>query len=221
MRSSLPLLALAAILLAAPLASAHASMYTSDGRFKVTFGFLNEPATTWTKTGLDLIITDNATGGPVDGADKTLNATLVYNDQSHDFKLSPQFGTHGRYTDVITMTRPGLYKLHVTGTINGSAVDLLIPAKEATPDINDTYFPDAIGTPLDVKAQMAAMQSEIDALKAQIKTQASTPATVISQTPDASTPASSSPAKPAPGFEPALAVGVLAVVALVVLRRRG
>jgi MYXO-CTERM domain-containing protein len=188
MRKSLILLALAALLLAAPLASAHKTVYTSDDKFKLTFGFLNEPAVTWTKTGIDLIITDNVTGGPVDGADKTLNASLVYGDQSRDLALKPQFGTHGRYTDVITMTRPGLYKLHLVGKVNGTTVDVLIPQVEATPDI---------------------------------KTQATTPATVISQTPGSSTPASSTPAtKPAPGFEPVMAFAVLGVVALLVLRRR-
>lgn len=220
MRSKLVLAALALLLLA-PLASAHASQYTADGKFKVTFGFLNEPAVTWTKTGLDLIITDNATGGPVDGADKTLNATLEYTGFSHGFKLAPQFGAHGRYTDTITMTRPGLYTLHVTGTINGSAVDLRIPQKEATPDINDTYFPDHPASLQDMQARMDAMQAQIDALKAQLKTQASTPATVVSQSPAASSPASGAPAtKPAPGFEPVMALGVLAVLGAVVLRRK-
>lgn len=211
MRSQVAILALAALLLAAPLASAHATAYSSDGQFKVTWGFLNEPAVTWTKTGLDLIITDNSTGGPVDGAEKTLNATLLYNDQSHPFSLSPQFGAHGRYTDVITMTRPGVYKLHVTGSINGTAVDLTIPAKEETHDVNGTYFPDPVGTPLDVKQRIGDLQNQIDALREQLAAKSATPATVIS----------SPPAKPTPGFEAVLALGVLAVVAAVALRRRG
>jgi hypothetical protein len=203
---------LALALLVVPTASAHASVFTSDGRYKVTFGFLNEPAVTYTKTGLDLIITDNATGGPVDGADKTLHATLLYGDKTHDLSLAPQFGTHGRYTDTITLTEPGFYKLHVTGTLNGTTVDVTIPAKEPTPDINDTYFPDHPPSLADLQAQVAALQQQVAALQAKATQQAASTTPVTTQF---------APTKAAPAVELVGALAVVGAAAFLLGRRFG
>lgn len=204
---------LALLVAATGTAAAHKTAYSADGKVKITWGFLNEPAVTYTKTGLDLILRDNATGAPITGAEKTVNASLVLGDQVHPFSgLAAQHGADkvGYYTDVVTITRPGLYSLQLKGTINGSAVDVTIPAQHEVDDVGETYFPDAAG-PGELAQQVATLQQEVAALKAQQKTQAETPATVTGQAP---------PAKgvPAPGLLPVLAV--LGVAALLVMRRR-
>lgn len=206
------LLALGLLLTAAAgTAAAHKTTYSADGKVKIVWGFLNEPAVTWTKTGLDLILSDNATGAPLEGADKTLDASLVLGDQVHPFEdFAPQHGQKGRYTDVITLTRPGLYSLRLQGTINGSAVDLTIPAQHEVSDVKETYFPEADG-PSQTAARLKALEDQVAALKANAQTQAETPATLTPQ----------GPAKndtPAAGLLGALAVVGLA--ALVLARRR-
>lgn len=194
---------------AAGTASAHKTAYTPDNKVKITWGFLNEPAVTWTKTGLDLILRDNATGAPIEGADKTLNASLVLGDAAHAFELSPQHGADkkGSYTDVVTLTRPGLYGLRLTGTINGSAVDMTIPAQHEITDVQETYFPDADG-PAQLAARLKALEDQVGALKATQKAQTDAPATVTTQK-----------NTPAAGLVPTL--GLLAVAALLLARRRG
>src|SRR5437879_3855551 len=90
-------------------ATAHKTAYSPDGKIKIVWGFLNEPAVTFTKTGLDLILTDNATGAPIDGVTaNTLKVEMHHGDDEMELEdFGPQFGTHGRYTGVITLTQPG------------------------------------------------------------------------------------------------------------------
>lgn len=206
LRTLLSLVAAMAILLVATagVASAHKTTYTPDGKVKIVWGFLNEPAVTYSKTGLDLILSDNATGAPIEGSEKTLNASLVLGDAEHDFVLSAQHGQKGRYTDVVTLTRPGLYSLRLQGTVNGSAVDLTIPAAHEIKDVSETYFPDA--------PSMGEMQADIAALKAKVGTQSATPAPVTDQN------GGGNPV-PAPGL--AIILAALGVAALVAMRRRG
>jgi len=157
-------LALVALLLA-PTAAAHKTTYSDDGKIKIVWGFRNEPATTWTKTDLDLILTDNVTGAPITGATETIqHAALEYGEEELDLELEAQHGQVGRYTSqVVTLTRPGYYTLHLEGTIN---------------DAN----------PYEAATEIAALKARLDALEAKADTQSSTPATVTAQTPTSQTP---------------------------------
>lgn len=199
--------ALVALLLAAaPLASAHKTAYTDDGRVKVTWGFLNEPAVTHTKTGLDLSLTDNETGAPLEGVEETLTASLRWGDQVHEFEdLRAQHGQKGRYTGVITLTQPGIYHLVLKGTINGTEVDMEIPTAHEVTAIDETYFPPAES----LDARVAALEQQVAALQAELETQGGTPATVTPQD-------TGSNGVPAPG----VALALLAVAAVVLARRR-
>ena len=212
-RTTLVALASLALLLVAATgtAAAHKTAYSADGKVRVVWGFLNEPAVTYTKTGLDLQLRDNATGAPLEGAEKTLNASLVYGDQTHPFTgLAAQHGAdkRGSYTDVVTLTRPGLYSLRLVGTVNGSAIDMTIPAQHEINDLGQTYFPDAAG-PGELAAEVAKLRQEVDALKAQQQTQSGTPADLTPQ---------GGNGVPAPGLLASLAV--VGVAALLLMRRR-
>ena len=62
------MLAMTGLLIVAALAgtaSAHSVNPTSDGKYDLIVGNLNEPTTTYMKTGLDLIIQDHATKAPI------------------------------------------------------------------------------------------------------------------------------------------------------------
>lgn len=209
--------ALALLLLAVPAASAHKTVYTADNKVKVTWGFLGEPAVTMTKTGLDLILTDNATGAPINGAEKTLKVELHYGDEEVALSgFKAQFGAPGKYTDVVTLTKPGIYVLHLAGTINGSDVDMEIPAAHEVEAIDDTYFPElASANASDAKvraleAKVTQLEAKMTALEAKVKTQTETPATVTPQ----------APAKTVPGAGALGALAVLGIAAVVLARRR-
>jgi MYXO-CTERM domain-containing protein len=208
MRSTLFLLALAAVALA-PIAAAHATAYSSDNKVKIVYGFTNEPAVTYTKNGLDLILSDNVTGAPISGAEKTLTKVeLVYSGATWnftDFKFA--FGKPGSYSGVVTPTKAGRYDLHIVGSINGSAVDVTVQGAHDVEAYKDTLFPTADG-PAEVDAKLATMQTKIDTLTAQVAAKSATPATVVSST-----------AKPTPGFEVGL-LAIAAVGAVLLLRRR-
>lgn len=213
----LPATALSLLLLAlvvAPTAEAHKTTYTPDGKVRIVWGFLSEPAITMTKTGLDLHLYHNATGAPIEGAEKTLNASLVYGDQVHRFeKLAAQHGQKGRYTEVVTLTRPGIYSLRLEGAINGTAVQMDVQAAHEIAGIEDTYFP-ALGAAAgdaDISAKVAQLEAKIAALEAKAQTQSGTPATLTPQAP-------ASNAVPGPGLAATLAL--VAVAALLLIRRK-
>ena len=219
MKTSRLMLALSLLaLLAVPLASAHKTAYTPDGKIKIVWGFLNEPAVTFTKNGLDLRIVDNATGFAIPDLQSGLKAEMHYGeDVEMEFKdFGGQFGKPGYYTGVITPTKAGIYVLHLSGTVNGTDVDIEIDSSHDVEDINDTYFP-----PLEhgsdasaLEARVKALESAVTALQAKVKADSATPTTIVSQT-----PTGGSPAKPAPAA--ALGLVLVGVVALaLVLRRR-
>lgn len=166
-----------------PSASAHKTTYSPDGKVKIVWGFLNEPAVSMTKNGLHLALSDNATGAPITGAE-SLHAELKYAgaDEERLLTLATQFNVPGAYTSVVTPSKPGLYTLHLKGTINGSEVDLEIPGSHDVVAIEETYFPeleDTDGTAL--VAQIDALTARISALEAKAQTQSNTPATLTPQ----------------------------------------
>jgi hypothetical protein len=196
-------------------AAAHKTAYSKDGKIKIVWGFLNEPAVTMTKNGLDLRIQDNATGYAIPDLQSSLKVEMHYGeDVEMEFKdLSGQFGKPGYYTGTITPTKPGVYTLHIMGTVNGTELDLEIPASHDVEAIEETYFPALNDTGKDtaaLEARVAALEAKVTQLDAKLKTQATTPTAVSTK----------EPAKPAPGFEPVLVLGALAAVAMVVALRR-
>lgn len=217
-RHIVPLLAAAVLLMAlAPTAAAHATKTSDDGKIKVTWGWKTEPASTYTLNALDLTIRDNATNAGIAGLEKAgLTVTLRYGEEALEIEtLAAQSGKgNGTYTGphAITPTRPGIYTLHVSGTIQGSEVDLEIPATHEMEDLRETMFPVRSSTTAELDAKIAELEAKIAALEAKSRTSSETPADV--------TPATGgrNPV-PAPGALPALAV--LAVATLVALRRRG
>lgn len=204
----------------APAASAHKTAYTPDGKIKIVWGFLNEPAVTWTKTGLDLRISDNVTGAPILGAADTMEVHFRIGDEEMHFEdLAAQFGTPGAYTQVVTLTQPGLYSIVIHGTINGTTVDdMMISAAHEVNGVDETFFPKPsenpfeTGNPSALSTEVAALKARIDALEAKIKTQSQTPATVTPQP-------SVSGSAPAPGLG-MIALAAAIVGAALILRRK-
>lgn len=208
------LAALAALaVLAAPTAAAHATKTTGDGKFKITWGWVEEPATTYSSNALDLRIVDAATGAGIGDLEKAnLTVRLHHADDEMVFAaLRTQFGKGaGNYTssEPITPTAPGLYTLHVSGKIDGTDVDIEIAANHDLAGIEETYWPEKPGTDAELEARIAQLEAKVQALEAKAQSQSQTTTPVTSQTtPDAPVPALG-------------LLGVLAAVGVVLALRR-
>ncbi|HET6405837.1 MAG TPA: hypothetical protein VFH78_14435 [Candidatus Thermoplasmatota archaeon] len=222
----------ATLALAAP-AAAHASANSADGKVRVTWGLLEEPGYTHEKNRLDLILREVGTGAGIGGltAENITKLALRYGDEEYDLgditvnrgAKGANFAGPGNYTsqNFVYLTRPGIYTLVIQGTIAGSEVDLTIPATHEYGPMTEIMFPDEVaigggagGDTSALEARIAALEQQVEALRAQQQTQSQTPAPVVTQTPAGTTPTRDAPAA---GI---LLASIAAVVAALALRRK-
>jgi hypothetical protein len=84
-------------------------------------GFLDEPVFVGQKSGLDLRVTH--ADEPVEGLEETLEAEVIFGDDTRALELSPAFGEPGAYRSVFIPTAAGPYTFHITGEIDGEPID--------------------------------------------------------------------------------------------------
>ncbi len=143
-------------------ASAHETREV-EGEFEFVVGFMNEPAYVNEMNGIDLRIShlngheDNHDdegddhghngGEPVLNAHETLDATIIFGDQTMDVELRPVWGEDGAYTADILPTRTGTYSFRFHGEIDGVEVDETFQGGPDTfsevESTNDLAFPEA------------------------------------------------------------------------------
>jgi hypothetical protein len=120
-------LALVAMLVVMPLiANAHEHRHVVDEKYELTVGFLEEPAFVGEKNGLSLRVVTVGEGDetePVVGLQETLQAEVIFGDQSMPLELSPVFNDLGHYQSVFFPTAEGDYTFRVWGEIEGNAID--------------------------------------------------------------------------------------------------
>jgi hypothetical protein len=134
-------LAVGALLLAAPLtAQAHESRDIADGQYQMVVGFMNEPVFAGDKSGLEFWVydlggaatptageeasDDEAAGPPVEGLEETLQAEVIYEDQTLELPLTAKWDEPGGYNSVFfPTTAEGDYSFRIYGTINGTDID--------------------------------------------------------------------------------------------------
>lgn len=106
-------------------AAAHESREVGDFEFVV--GFVNEPAYVNELNGIQLNISQAAAEGeegePVLNAHQSLDATILYGEDSIDVELRPVFGEDGAYTAEVIPTETGTYSFQFTGEIEGEQID--------------------------------------------------------------------------------------------------
>lgn len=162
--------------------AAHATHYSPDGKLKFVYGHLNEPTYTFDKTGLDLGIYDNATGKGISG----LGTDARQGDSSPAPKLwvhyrygaeggelknisgdfRAQHGQVGKYTHPITFTRPGLYYILITGTINGTVLDnVVIAPAHAIESQEGIMWPDQFPADNEQVERIEALEQKVAALE--------------------------------------------------------
>jgi hypothetical protein len=112
------------------------------GTYDIEVGWQHEPTYVDQLNGVQIIIHD-ADGAPVDdlGNPVTLKVSVTYAQQASDpLELEPSFdadtgeGNHGEWDAAILPTAPGNYTFHLTGTINGDAVDEKFTSSDTTFD---------------------------------------------------------------------------------------
>lgn len=205
------ILAILLLALAVPTASAHARAYSADGKLQFVYGLVTEPATTETPNRVLLRVLDNVTGAGLQVNFTDVEISLHLGDLEKDLTMVPLRGAAlGNYSseELLALSEPGIYELHVEGMLAGSQVEVEIPANEELTDINEIAWPpresnaERIET---LEQQLELLKAQVATLDAKLKTQANTPATVTTQTP---TPDGN-------GSSPVPALGLLAVLGAV------
>ena len=135
---ALSLVVVVAISLAGSRASAHESRVIGDGRYQVVVGFLDEPAFVGEKNGLSLRVStlpapgeatpvpaegEAAANAPVEGLETTLQAEVIYGAQRLTLPLDTVWDSPGAYASYFFPMAEGDYSFHISGTIEGVAVD--------------------------------------------------------------------------------------------------
>ena len=125
----------ALLLLVAPLAAeAHETRTIADGQYQIVVGFMNEPVFAGDKSGLEFWVTEvsaatpgageEAEGAPVAGLEETLQAEVIYEDQTMELPLTAKWDEPGGYYSVFFPTAAGGdYTFRIFGAIDGAEID--------------------------------------------------------------------------------------------------
>jgi len=84
-------------------------------------GLIGEPVFVGQESGLELLVSRDGT--PVEGLDKTLEAEVIYGSSKMALTLEPIGEGEPGYRAAFIPTAAGKYTFHITGTIDGTAVD--------------------------------------------------------------------------------------------------
>lgn len=131
--------ALAALAMLVPLGvAAHEQRDVVNDQYSMTVGFLAEPAFAGEQNGLSLDVEkhiagavaspvaggeDEEAGTPVEGLAGSLQAEVIYGDQTMALALVPRFGQPGSYQAVFFPMAEGDYTFRIFGQIEGNPVD--------------------------------------------------------------------------------------------------
>jgi hypothetical protein len=91
------------------------------GEYSMEVGLIDEPVYTGQKSGLEVSVSRGEE--PVEGLEATLQATVTFGQETRDLTLEPRFGEPGWYESVFFPTAAGPYTFHITGDIEGTAID--------------------------------------------------------------------------------------------------
>jgi hypothetical protein len=130
-----------------------------SGDYALTLGWLDEPPIVGLKNAALVEVTTAKDDKPVEGAEGTLTAQIMYGGQSKDLLLQPLEGSPGSYVGNFIPTRRGTYTLKLGGTINSQAI-------VASSEIEEVVSPDSLTFP----EPQADLQKSIDALQAELST---------------------------------------------------
>jgi hypothetical protein len=148
------LLLMAGVALARPLA--HERIVSGD--YALTLGWLEEPPIVGFKNAALVEVATAKDDKPVEGAEGTLTAQIVYGGKSKDLLLQPVEGQPGAYTGDFIPTRRGTYTLKIGGAINGQPIDVSSEIEEVG-SLDSLTFPEP---QIDLQKSIDALQSELN-----------------------------------------------------------
>ncbi len=149
------LIAVLAALSAAGLVLAHERIVS--GNYAFVLGWLEEPPIVGLKNAALVEVTTAKDDQPVEGAEGTLTAQIVYGGQSKELLLRPLAGQPGVYAGDFIPTRRGTYTLKLGGTLNGQPIEM-------SSEIEEVSSPDSLTFPepqVDLQKSIEALQSEV------------------------------------------------------------
>lgn len=145
------------LVLATGPALAHERIVSGDYAF--VLGWLEEPAIVGLKNAALVEVTTAQSDQPVEGAEGTLTAQIVYGGKSKELLLRPLEGQPGTYGGDFIPTRRGTYTLKLGGMLNGQPIDV-------SHDIEEVGTADSLTFP----EPQADLQKSIDALQDELST---------------------------------------------------
>lgn len=114
-------------------AHAHERRELVGGQYEVEVGFIDEPVYVGEQNGLFLQVVNlaaatptaegGAEGAPVLGLVDTLQAEVIYGDQTMALELRPEFSQPGVYNGIFFPMAEGDYTFRIFGEIEGNPVD--------------------------------------------------------------------------------------------------
>jgi hypothetical protein len=125
----------ALLLVSPPAVEAHETRTIADSQYQIVIGFMNEPVFAGDKSGLEFWVTEapvatpaagdeEAEGAPVEGLEETLQAEVIYEDQTMELPLSAIWDDPGGYYSVFFPTASeGDYTFRIFGAIDGTDID--------------------------------------------------------------------------------------------------
>ena len=145
------------LLVSPPAVEAHETRTIADGQYQIVVGFMNEPVYAGDKSGLEFWVTEapiatpaaadeEAEGAPVEGLEETLQAEVIYEDQTMALQITPKWDEPGSYYSVFfPTTSEGDYTFRIYGTIDGTDIDETITSGPETfgpvEDLEPLRFP--------------------------------------------------------------------------------
>jgi len=213
LRFSLGALALAitGLLVAAP---AFAHTEKDAGPYKLLFGWRNEPSYTGSLNAVQFFVHD-ASGKAIDDLGKKGLTVVVSTGSGATAKSSSPLaltsafdpdsglGTHGEFDAPLLSTAAGTYTFHITGDINGTAVDVSATSSDTT--FADVTDPTAIEFPVQAQT-VPQLSSAITTLQSRVESAQSAAAS-------AKNSASSSRTVAIVAIVVAIVLGLVAIVA--------
>jgi hypothetical protein len=146
-------LLIAGTAVAAPLA--HERIVRGDHAF--VLGWLDEPPVVGLKNAALVEVSMAKNDQPVEGAEGTLTAQIVYGGKSKELLLRPLEGQPGTYVGDFIPTRRGTYTLKLGGTINGQPIAVSSEIEEVG-SLDSLTFPEP---QVDLQKSFEALQSEL------------------------------------------------------------
>ena len=129
------------------------------GDYAFVLGWLEEPPVVGLKNAALVEVATAIDDQPVEGAEGTLTAQIVYGGKSKELLLRPLAGQPGTYVGDFIPTRRGTYTLKLGGTINGQPIDVSNEIEEVG-SLDSLTFPEP----------QADLQKSIEALQGELST---------------------------------------------------